>query len=315
MSNNATLVLHDSALLQSVCGVNDRNLHVLERVFDAPVLVRGNELRLASGNAELGKAFADVISQAESIAAGGEVVTPAVIESIAAQRLAGAREQLDTALHIPIAETKVYPRTEGQRQLFGALRSSELTFAIGPAGTGKTYIAVAHALRDVLLKRRRKLILTRPVVEAGERLGYLPGDLEQKIAPYLHPLQDAIASLLPADLARRLYENGTIEVAPLAYMRGRNLRECYVLLDEAQNTSSQQMKMFLTRLGEQCTAVVTGDLSQIDLPKGTTSGLREAAHLLRAVDSVAVVRLTQRDVVRSALVQRIVQAYDEFRND
>ena len=268
MPNNATLVLHDSALLQSVCGVNDRNLHVIERVFDAPVLVRGNELHLAGGSAELKAAFADVISHAE------------------------------------VAETKVYPRTEGQRRLFAALRSNELTFAVGPAGTGKTYLAVAHALQAVLLKRRRKLILTRPVIEAGERLGYLPGDLEQKIAPYLHPLQDAIASLLPTDCVRRLYEHGTIEVAPLAYMRGRNLRECYVLLDEAQNTSSQQMKMFLTRLGERCTAVVTGDLSQVDLPNGTRSGLREA-----------VEALTQRDVVRSALVQRIVQAYDGFRND
>ena len=314
MPDNATLVLHDSALLHSVCGVNDRNLHVIERVFDAPVLVRGNELRLAGGNAELEAAFADVISHVESIAAGGEVVAPAVIESIAEQRLAGVREHLDAALHIPIAETKVYPRTEGQRRLFAALRSNELTFAVGPAGTGKTYLAVAHALQAVLLKRRRKLILTRPVIEAGERLGYLPGDLEQKIAPYLHPLQDAIASLLPADCVRRLYEHGTIEVAPLAYMRGRNLRECYVLLDEAQNTSSQQMKMFLTRLGERCTAVVTGDLSQIDLPNGTRSGLREAADLLQGVESVAVVALTQRDVVRSALVQRIVQAYDGFHN-
>jgi phosphate starvation-inducible PhoH-like protein len=185
-----------------------------------------------------------------------------------------------------------------------------MTFCVGPAGTGKTYLAVAHALAEILGRKRRKLVLTRPVVEAGERLGFLPGDLAQKINPYLKPLYDAMESLVPTETIQKMEENGVIEIAPLAYMRGRSLNDCYVILDEAQNTTREQMKMFLTRLGEGSKAVVTGDITQIDLPKQEQSGLLHAVRILGDIDEIHFNYLTVRDVVRNPLVQKIIQAYE-----
>jgi phosphate starvation-inducible PhoH-like protein len=184
---------------------------------------------------------------------------------------------------------------------------------VGPAGTGKTFLAVAHALQEVLAKRKRKLVLTRPVVEAGESLGFLPGDLTQKISPYLRPLYDAIETLLPFEILRRLEEQNVIEIAPLAYMRGRSLRDSYIILDEAQNTTKEQMKMFLTRLGENSRAVVTGDITQVDLPKRIRSGLLDAVSILEGIEDVSITYLNHEDVVRSPQVQRIIQAYDDHR--
>jgi phosphate starvation-inducible PhoH-like protein len=186
----------------------------------------------------------------------------------------------------------------------------ELVFAIGPAGTGKTYLAVAHALKEILGHRKKKLILTRPVVEAGESLGYLPGDFTQKISPYLRPLYDAMDSFVSMETLTRLEENRVIEIAPLAYMRGRNLRDCYIILDEAQNTSKEQMKMFLTRIGEGSTTVVTGDITQIDLPSKEECGLLHAARLLENVKEIAFTSFDSSDVVRSSLVKKIVHAYE-----
>jgi phosphate starvation-inducible PhoH-like protein len=200
-----------------------------------------------------------------------------------------------------------------QARLMEHLDTTTLNFFVGPAGTGKTFIAVAHALREILAKRKRKLVLTRPVVEAGESLGYLPGDLTQKISPYLRPLYDAIEALVPFEITRRLEEQNVIEIAPLAYMRGRSLRDSYVILDEAQNTTREQMKMFLTRLGENTQAVVTGDITQVDLPRRHGSGLVHALQILQDVEDVAISYLNHEDVVRSQLVQRIIQAYDDHR--
>ena len=182
--------------------------------------------------------------------------------------------------------------------------------AIGPAGTGKTYLAVAWALKELLTKSRRKLIITRPVVEAGESLGFLPGDLAQKISPYLRPLYDAMEALVPYEVIRRLEENRSIEIAPLAYMRGRSLANCVVILDEAQNTTKEQMKMFLTRLGENSRAIVTGDITQVDLPRKSESGLAHAIGLLGSVEEILICRLDSRDVVRSELVRKIITAYE-----
>jgi phosphate starvation-inducible PhoH-like protein len=186
----------------------------------------------------------------------------------------------------------------------------DLVFGIGPAGTGKTYLAVAHALRGILSKRKKKLVLTRPVVEAGENLGFLPGDLTQKISPYLRPLYDAMDAFINFEMISRMEEKRVIEIAPLAYMRGRSLRDSYIILDEAQNTTREQMKMFLTRLGEGAQAVVTGDITQIDLEKKTQSGLLHAREILQEIGEIAFIEFTAKDVVRHTLVQKIVQAYE-----
>jgi phosphate starvation-inducible PhoH-like protein len=213
-------------------------------------------------------------------------------------------------VQIPGGLGKVFPRSRSQTLYLKGLAMHDLSFAVGPAGTGKTYLAVAWALRELLSRSKRKLILTRPVVEAGESLGFLPGDLTQKISPYLRPLYDAMELLVPFETVRRLEESRAIEIAPLAYMRGRNLANCIVILDEAQNTTKEQMKMFLTRIGEGTKAIVTGDLTQIDLPRKGDSGLVHALGLLERVEGVFVSRLDARDVVRSNLVRRIIEAYE-----
>jgi len=204
----------------------------------------------------------------------------------------------------------VRPRTQGQQDYLAAIEKHEMTFVIGPAGTGKTYLAMATALSALLSKRVRRLILTRPAVEAGERLGFLPGDLEDKINPYLRPLYDALYSMADMTRIRRLVEEERIEVAPLAFMRGRTLDGAFVVLDEAQNTTTEQMMMFLTRLGQGSRAIITGDVTQCDLPRGTQSGLAEASRILEGVSEIGMVRLGKQDVVRNPIVQRIIDAYD-----
>jgi phosphate starvation-inducible PhoH-like protein len=204
----------------------------------------------------------------------------------------------------------IKPRTIGQKEYLDAIESSELTLAIGPAGTGKTYLAMAAAVSALLNKQVNRLILTRPAVEAGESLGFLPGDLEEKVNPYLRPLYDALHSMVDVDRVRRLIDRQAIEVAPLAFMRGRTLDHAFIILDEAQNTTTDQMLMFLTRLGQGSRAVVTGDITQIDLPKGMKSGLIEAQRILRNTPGIAIIYLSKVDVVRHPLVQRIVDAYE-----
>jgi phosphate starvation-inducible PhoH-like protein len=211
---------------------------------------------------------------------------------------------------IPGRDRSVFPRSIAQARYAEFLSASDIVFSVGPAGTGKTYLAVAHALSEVLGRKKRKLVLTRPVVEAGESLGYLPGDLAQKISPYLRPLYDAMESLIPYETIQRMEEQRIIEIAPLAYMRGRSLNDCYVILDEAQNTTREQMKMFLTRIGEGTRAVVTGDVTQIDLPRKHTSGLLHAMELLRVVHEIKFIFFTADDVVRNPLVQKIINAYE-----
>ncbi len=205
---------------------------------------------------------------------------------------------------------RIMPRTYRQAQYIKGMDEHDVVFCIGPAGTGKTFLAVAHALKDVLEKKRRKLVLTRPVVEAGENLGYLPGDLEQKVSPYLRPLYDAIDILLPPEVIRRMEESRTIEIAPLAYMRGRSLKDSYIILDEAQNTTREQMKMFLTRMGEGSKMVITGDITQIDLPRKDRSGLIHASGLLSPIQDIGFYEFKTDDVVRHPLVKKIINAYE-----
>lgn len=317
LSDSSALVLSDSVILQKICGANDQNIRYLESLFAAPVLVRGNQVMLDSTDHVQQERFVCVLSELQEHSRRGREPDKNLINAIHSGLVAGDGESLDkmrnVSVDIPIAGTRVFPRSPHQAAVLESLETKTLSFLIGPAGTGKTHLAVAHALRELLSKRKRKLLLTRPVVEAGESLGFLPGDLTQKISPYLRPLYDAIESLLPHDLVRRLDEQNLIEIAPLAYMRGRSLRDCYVILDEAQNTTREQMKMFLTRIGENTCAVVNGDVTQVDLPQRARSGLLHAVHLLEGVPDIGVTRLSRKDVVRSVLVQNIIKAYDEER--
>ena len=314
MSDSTALVLSDGELLQRICGANDRNLVYLEELFGAAVHVRGNELILDSSDSRAQERFFLLMPELEQHTIRGQEPNRSLISALYrdlydrdGSRLEKLRERY---VEIPGSGIKVFPRSLKQAEFLAHLFTRDLTLCVGPAGTGKTYLAVAHALQEVLAKRKRKLLLTRPVVEAGENLGYLPGDLSQKISPYLRPLYDAIQALLPFEPIRRLEEQNVIEVAPLAYMRGRSLRDSYIILDEAQNTTREQMKMFLTRLGENSQAVVTGDITQIDLPRTKSSGLIDAIEVLSKVEEVGILRLTHHDIVRSDLVQRIIQAYD-----
>jgi len=221
------------------------------------------------------------------------------------------------SIRIPVGPRKpdVFPRTFGQQRYVDTLQRSSITFGIGPAGTGKTYLAMAKAVSALLNDEVSRIILTRPAIEAGEHLGFLPGDFKQKVAPYLRPLNDALHDMLPAELIEKNIERGIIEVAPLAYMRGRTLNHAFVILDEAQNTTRQQMLMFLTRLGYESKCVITGDPSQIDLPDATKSGLTEAQNILQNIPDLGICHLTRRDVVRHPLVQRIIEAYQQHRQE
>jgi len=210
---------------------------------------------------------------------------------------------------------KIFPRTIGQKEYIDTIRSNTLTFGIGPAGTGKTYLAVALAVGALKSKEVSRIILTRPAVEAGEKLGFLPGDLQEKVDPYLRPLYDSLYDIMGVELFQKYFEKGTIEIAPLAYMRGRTLDDSFIILDEAQNTTPEQMKMFLTRLGFGSKVVVTGDITQIDLPRGSTSGLADVAEIFAGINGIGVVNLTVNDIVRHELVQKIIRAYECYQKN
>lgn len=320
MDGTVGIVLEKTSVLADLCGANDYNLRVMERLVGSRIFCRGNELFLDTEDETRREFFRLLIEGLIESMDEGLAPTPDLILAIHADLTPegdfnscddGSRgDFLDSCLQIPGGITKVFPRSKSQSLYLKGLSTHDLSFAVGPAGTGKTYLAMAWALRELLTKSKRKLVLTRPVVEAGESLGFLPGDLAQKISPYLRPLYDAMESLVPFDVVRRLEESRAIEIAPLAYMRGRNLSNCVVILDEAQNTTKEQMKMFLTRLGENSKAVVTGDVTQIDLPRKGESGLVHALQLLSRVEEIFVCRLDSRDVVRSGLVRRIIEAYE-----
>lgn len=314
MANQLTVVLDDQKTLRDLCGANDINIKEIERLVEAPIYTRGNTIMLESTDQRKRSVFEHVIQALQDYAEVGNSASPELIRAIFSSFESGTPDEdidlQELSISIPRGNTTVAPRSDNQARYMRNMQNKELVFGIGPAGTGKTFLAVAYALHELLTKKYRKLILTRPVVEAGESLGFLPGDLAQKIDPYLKPLFDAMEALLDAEIIRKLEEHRRIEVAPLAYMRGRSLRDSFIILDEAQNTSKEQMKMFLTRIGENTRAIITGDITQIDLQKKKESGLIHVISVLQDVEDISFVFFEARDVVRNPLVKKIIKAYE-----
>ncbi len=293
-------------------GSYDENLALLEDALDVKIVARGKDLTVTGGSEELRAAKA-VIEHLLHQARSGQKVTPHDVRyAVRSAKEGNTLHDLGGSILINARGRAIGPRTDGQKEYVKAIKENSLVFGIGPAGTGKTYIAVAMAVAAFKKKEVDRIILTRPAVEAGERLGFLPGDIQEKVNPYLRPLYDALFDVIGIETFQKYMEKGMIEVAPLAYMRGRTLESAYVILDEAQNTTPEQMKMFLTRMGLNSKAVVTGDITQIDLPKGTYSGLDQVRVILRDVPGIGFVYLSDRDVVRHELVSKIVRAYDRF---
>jgi phosphate starvation-inducible PhoH-like protein len=298
----------------SLLGAGDELLRRIEAELTGDVHVRGNEITLTGRPADNVLA-ARLFEELLTLLGNGETLTPDVVERTLGMLRRGGSERPAEVLSLNILSRRgrtIRPKTLNQKRYVDAIDKHTIVFSIGPAGTGKTYLAMAKAVQALQAKQVNRIILTRPAVEAGERLGYLPGTLYDKIDPYLRPLYDALHDMVDPESIPRLTQAGTIEVAPLAYMRGRTLNDAFVVLDEAQNTSQEQMKMFLTRLGFGSRMVVTGDVTQVDLPTGTRSGLRVVQGILDQVDDVSFIRLTSHDVVRHKLVGRIVAAYDTY---
>jgi phosphate starvation-inducible PhoH-like protein len=297
----------------ALLGQRDELLKVVESAFDSQILVRGNEITITGEKQEAEK-VAFLFEEMLAILEQGQSLSPeAVGKTIDMVKEDSARpSQVFGDVVLTTRGRSLAPKTLGQKRFVDAIRRSTLTFAIGPAGTGKTYLAVAAAVRSLQDREVSRIILTRPAVEAGERLGFLPGTLYEKIDPYLKPLYDALFDMMDAEAFQRLMARGTIEVAPLAYMRGRTLNDSFIILDEAQNTTPEQIKMFLTRLGFGSKAVVNGDITQIDLPSGNRSGLVMVQGILTGIDGISFVNLRARDVVRHKIVQDIVEAYRAY---
>ena len=309
----------DNRLLIDLCGEFDRNLAQIEQVLEVQILRRGNELAIL-GEETARKRSEATLKALYSRLETGRPVEPGDVDAAirfgASGDGTGARDgdQLEMfrggSVEIKTRKKSVIPRTKAQADYVGKLFEQELVFGLGPAGTGKTYLAVAVAVSHFIEGHVDRILLARPAVEAGERLGFLPGDMKDKVDPYMQPLYDALNDFLPAKQLGKLIEEKRIEIAPLAFMRGRTLSNAYVVLDEAQNATSMQMKMFLTRLGEGSRMAITGDMSQVDLPRGVLSGLIEAERILRNVDGIGFARFTTRDVVRHPMVAKIIDAYD-----
>ncbi len=301
-------------LVVGLLGSADENLRALERILAADLHVRGNAVTLSGEPADVALAER-VLSELVAIVDGGQPLTPEVVRHSVAMLVGTGNESPAEVLTLDILSRRgktIRPKTLNQKRYVDAIDAHTIVFGIGPAGTGKTYLAMAKAVNALQTKKVTRIILTRPAVEAGERLGFLPGTLSEKIDPYLRPLYDALHDMMDPELIPKLMASGVIEVAPLAYMRGRTLNDAFIILDEAQNTTAEQMKMFLTRLGFGSKVVVTGDVTQIDLPGGNRSGLKAAVDILEDIDDIHIAELTSADVVRHRLVAEIVDAYAKY---
>jgi phosphate starvation-inducible PhoH-like protein len=309
-----TVVVPTSINMVALLGPGDEHLALIERALDADIHVRGNQVTLRGEPGEVALAER-VLDELVTIVRTGQGLTPETVERVIGMLRAESKERPADVLSLNILSNRgrtIRPKTLNQKRYVDAIDKHTIVFGIGPAGTGKTYLAMAKAVQALQAKKVNRIILTRPAVEAGESLGFLPGTLSEKIDPYLRPLYDALHDMVDPESIPKLLTAGTIEVAPLAYMRGRSLNDAFIILDEAQNTSPEQMKMFLTRLGFGSKMVVTGDVTQVDLPNGVKSGLRVVESILDGIEDVSFNRLTSHDVVRHRLVGRIVAAYDEY---
>ena len=299
----------------NIFGSFDENIRLLEKEFDVTVVNREGELRV-EGDEENVALAARAVQALLTLSSRGETIGEQNVRYVIGLVRSGQDERITEltgdVLCISAKGRPIKPKTIGQKEYIKSVLNNTITIGVGPAGTGKTYLAVAAAVQAFRDKQVNRIILTRPAVEAGERLGFLPGDLQSKVDPYLRPLYDALFDMLGAETYQKYLERGNIEVAPLAYMRGRTLDESFIILDEAQNTSREQMKMFLTRVGFNSKVVITGDVTQIDLPADKTSGLKEAIRVLENVEGIGICKLTDQDVVRHVMVQRIIKAYDDF---
>ncbi|MDD4691475.1 MAG: PhoH family protein [Eubacterium aggregans] len=308
------LLIESPEILAKVFGQYDENIKMIEGRLNIDVIVRDNTLKIRGGAKAVDAGIRVVEEMVKTVAVQGTITKDTTdyilqLEAKGRSREYGALRE-DTICFTTRGKP-IRSKTIGQKKYIEAIRKNEMVFGIGPAGTGKTYLAMAMAITAFKNGEVDRLVLTRPAVEAGEKLGFLPGDLQDKVDPYLRPLYDALFEIMGAEAFERNMEKGLIEVAPLAYMRGRTLENAYIILDEAQNTTPEQMKMFLTRFGAGSKVVVTGDVTQVDLPEGKRSGLKEVQHILKGVTGIAFIQFTESDVVRHRLVQRIIEAYDK----
>jgi phosphate starvation-inducible PhoH-like protein len=303
--------------VETLFGSYDENLKHFESLFNVRIRTQGHDI-LAEGDSPGPENVERVVNQLSSLARDGYKVSATDVktaaELVAQDPSVDLREHFLKGTLTPAGKRRVAPKTINQRRYLDAIEAQDIVFGIGPAGTGKTYLAMAQAVSFLVAKKVSRIILARPAVEAGEKLGFLPGDLQEKVNPYLRPLYDALYDMLDVERVARYIERGTIEIAPIAFMRGRTLNDSFVILDEAQNTTSEQMKMFLTRLGFGSKAVITGDITQIDLPTGRPSGLIEAMKVVNDIEGIAFIYFDERDVVRHRLVQQIVKAYESYTN-
>ncbi|MCE5312493.1 MAG: PhoH family protein [Nitrospiraceae bacterium] len=314
-TNTIELLLDEEKEYPFIHGGLDKTLKLLEGSLGVSISIRGNKLLLSGDDTQLAMAR-KLIEEIREVNSQGYSLRPEDISSAVKAVSEGEDVSLKKLFtgSVPISSKRrfIIPKTQNQRRYIDSIRQYDIAFGIGPAGTGKTYLAMAMAISSLLAKEVSRIVLVRPAVEAGEKLGFLPGDIAEKVSPYLRPLYDALFDMMDIDKATKLIERGIIEIAPLAFMRGRTLNDSFVILDEAQNTTTEQMKMYLTRLGFGSKTVITGDITQIDLPAGRTSGLVEALKILDNIEDIKIIYFTEKDVVRHRLVQKIVMAYERY---